>query len=62
MLNAGVIKQGSLGRRNRTFEAIGLLDQFTRLERQLASMSADTGTDPPSRRVPQRPARPAAAR
>ena len=62
MLNAGVIKQSSLGRRNRTFEAIGLLDQFTRLERQLASVSADTETDPPSRRVPQRPARPAASR
>jgi Fic family protein len=62
MLNAGVIKQSSLGRRNRTFEAIGLLDQFTRLERQLASVSADTETDQPSRRVPQRPARPAASR
>jgi hypothetical protein len=52
LLEAGVLKQTTVGRRNRAFEAAELIDSFTALERQLASPEADTLTSPPSRRVP----------
>ncbi|MDQ3644031.1 MAG: Fic family protein [Actinomycetota bacterium] len=51
---AGVLKQANLGRRNRAFEAIDLIDAFTDLERRLASPEGDTRYSPPGRRVPHR--------
>ena len=58
LLEAGVLKQTTTGRRNRAFEAPDLIDAFTDLERRLASPDSDTRRSPPSRRVPrQRPER-----
>lgn len=57
LLEAGVLKQTTVGQRNRAFEAAELIDSFTALERQLASPEADTLAAPPTRRVPYRPAR-----
>jgi len=51
---AGVLKQTTVGRRNRAFEALDLIDAFTALERQLASPDADTRAAPPTRPVPRR--------
>lgn len=51
---AGVLKQTTVGRRNRAFEASDLIDAFTDLERQLASLEGDTRHSPPQRRVPHR--------
>jgi Fic family protein len=53
LVDAGVLTQTTLGRRNRAFEALDLIDAFTALERQLASPGADTLHSPPERRVPQ---------
>lgn len=50
---AGILKQTTIGRRNRAFEAPELLDAFSALERQLAP-GADTYSSPPVRRVPAR--------
>jgi Fic family protein len=55
LVEAGVLKQTTVGQRNRAFEAPELIDSFTALERQLASPDADTSISPPSRRVPYRP-------
>jgi Fic family protein len=55
LLEAGVLKQITVGGRNRAFEAPELIDGLTALERQLASPDADTRTSPPARRVPYRP-------
>jgi Fic family protein len=55
LVEAGVLKQTNLGKRNRAFEAPDLIDAFTSLERQLASPEADTGTSEPTRPVPYRP-------
>jgi Fic family protein len=52
---AGVLRQTSLGKRNRAFEAPELIEAFTALERQLASPEGDTQHSPPARRVPYRP-------
>lgn len=52
---AGVVRQMSIGRRNRAFEARAILDAFTALERQLASSTGDTRAAPPSRPAPARP-------
>ena len=54
LVDAGVLTQTTLGKRNRAFEAKELIDSFTALERQLASPDADTRTAPPTRRVPHR--------
>jgi Fic family protein len=54
LINAGVLTQTTLGRRNRAFEAIDLISAFTDLERQLASPDGDTLHSPPKRRVPRR--------
>jgi Fic family protein len=54
LVEAGVLKQTTVGRRNRAFEATELIDSFTALERQLASPDGDTRTSPPMRRVPYR--------
>jgi Fic family protein len=51
----GILKQVTVGRRNRAFEAPTIIDAFTALERQLASPVGDTRTSKPARRVPQRP-------
>lgn len=55
LVDAGVLKQTTVGQRNRAFEAPELIDSFTALERQLASPDADTLTSRPTRRVPYRP-------
>jgi Fic family protein len=55
LVDAGVLKQTTVGQRNRAFEAPELIDSFTALERQLASPDANTLTSPPARRVPYRP-------
>jgi Fic family protein len=54
LVDAGVLDQTTIGKRNRAFEATEFIDSFTALERQLASPGADTRTSPPSRRVPRR--------
>ncbi len=53
LLEAGVLKQTTLARRNRAFEAPDLLDAFTDLERQLASPRGSTRHSPPERPVPR---------
>lgn len=56
LLAAGVLIQRNVGRkRNRVFEASGVLDLFTELERVLASPLGDTLSSPPARPVPKRP-------
>jgi len=55
LTEAGVLKQTTVGRRNRAFEASDLINAFTDLERQLASPEGDTRTSAPGRRVPYRP-------
>jgi Fic family protein len=54
LVDAGVLKQVNLGRRNRAFEAPELIRQFTDLERRLASPNGGIGTSKPARRVPRR--------
>lgn len=55
LLDAGVIRQVKVGRRNRAFEAVGLFEAFTGFERTLASPDSDTRRTPPARPVPARP-------
>ncbi len=56
------LRQTTVGRRNRAFEAADLIDALTALERRLASPEGETRSSAPSRRVPQRPsARPPVA-
>jgi Fic family protein len=57
LVDARVLTQTTVGRRNRAFEAPELIDTFTALERQLAIPEADTRMSPPARRVPRRRAR-----
>lgn len=52
---ADVLRQTTVGRRNRAFEAADLIDAVTDLERRLASPEGDTSSSAPVRRVPQRP-------
>ena len=54
LLEADVLRQTTVGRRNRAFEAPDLLEVFTDLERQLASPEGDTRSSEPSRLVPHR--------
>jgi len=56
LVDAGILKQVNVGRRNRAFEAPQLIRQFTDLERRLASPTGDTRSSEPSRRVPKRSA------
>lgn len=57
LVQAGILVQRNLGKqRYRIFEAPAVLDLFTSLERALASPTGDTGTEPPTRPVPRRPA------
>ena len=54
LVDAGVLTQITVGRRNRAFEAPELIDAFTALERQLASPEGDTRVSGPARHVPRR--------
>ncbi len=54
LVDAGVLKQVTVGKRNRAFEAPDIIDAFTDLERQLASPEGDTRRSEPIRRVPYR--------
>lgn len=54
LVDAGVLQQVTVGRRNRAFEAPDIIAAFTDLERQLASPEGDTHSSEPVRRVPRR--------
>jgi Fic family protein len=54
MVEAGVLRQVTIGRRNRAFEAPDVIAAFTDLERQLASPEGNTRTSRPTRPVPAR--------
>lgn len=47
--SAGIVKQTTAGKRNRVFEAKGILDILTNFERQLGSPAGDTAIE--NRRV-----------
>ena len=51
---AGILRQITVGRRNRAFEAPGVIEAFAALERQLASPGGDTRISEPAPRVPRR--------
>ena len=51
---AGILRQSTVGRRNRAFEAPEVIEAFTALERRLASPGGDTRISEPARRVPRR--------
>ena len=55
LADAGVLRQITVGRRNRAFETPELIDAFTTLERRLASPTGDTRVALPIRGVPRRP-------
>jgi len=57
LVGAGVMRQITIGLRNRAYEAPEIIDAFTDLERQLASPDSDTRSSPPTRTVPGRPPR-----
>jgi Fic family protein len=54
LVSAGVLRQVTIGRRNRAYEAPAIIDAFTDLERRLASPVADTQLAAPVRPVPPR--------
>ena len=54
LVEAGVLRQVTVGRRNRAFEAPELIEAFTALERQLASPEGGTLVSEPIRSVPRR--------
>jgi Fic family protein len=54
LVEAGILKQVTIGRRNRAFEAPDIIRAFTALERRLASPAGDTRSSKPSRPVPAR--------
>ena len=54
LVEAGILRQVTVGRRNRAFEAPDIIAAFTDLERQLASPEGYTLTSEPARRVPRR--------
>jgi Fic family protein len=56
LAQAGVLRQITIGRRNRAYEAPEIIDAFTNLERQLASPDGGTGTSS-SALTGRRPAR-----
>jgi Fic family protein len=57
LVDAGILRQITIGRRNRAYEAPEIIEAFTDLERQLASPAGDTLSSPPTRVVPRRRAR-----
>ncbi|HEY4811888.1 MAG TPA: Fic family protein [Solirubrobacteraceae bacterium] len=54
LVQAGILHQITIGRRNRAYEAPDIIDAFTDLERQLASPAGNTRTTPPLRPIPKR--------
>jgi Fic family protein len=54
LVEAEILRQVTVGRRNRAFEAADVIDAFTDLERQLASPVGDTRISEPVRQVPRR--------
>jgi hypothetical protein len=54
LVDAGILRQVNVGRRNRAFEAPEVIAAFTAMERQLASPEGDTRTREPVRTVPRR--------
>jgi hypothetical protein len=52
---AGVLYQSSKNRKSGLYVAKDVIDEFTRYERALATVSGDTRQERPVRRVPQRP-------
>lgn len=52
LVQAKVLKQVSMGKRNRAFESHEVIAAFTQLERRLASPAGDTHVAPPVRPVP----------
>jgi Fic family protein len=54
LLEAGVIRQVGVGRRNRAFEAPDVIAAFTDLERRLASPTWNTSVAAPARKIPAR--------
>ncbi len=52
--DAGVLRQITVGKRNRAFEAPDVIDAFTDLERRPASPVGGTRVEPPGRPVPRR--------
>jgi Fic family protein len=54
LVEAGILRQTTVGRRNRAFEATELIDAFTDLERRLSSATGDTRSSAPARAVPRR--------
>lgn len=57
LLSAGVLMKTRGGLRNRAFEARELVDAFTDLERQMASVDGDTRVSEPVRGAPPTPSR-----
>jgi Fic family protein len=55
LVEADILRQVNVGRRNRAFEAPEVIEAFTALERQLASPRRDTMVSAPARPVPRRP-------
>jgi Fic family protein len=54
LVEAGVLQQVTVGRRNRAFEALDIIAAFTDLERQLASPEGENHASGNARRMPQR--------
>ena len=54
LVEAGILTQVTVGRRNRAFEAPELIEAFKALERQFASPEGDTLVSEPIRSVPRR--------
>jgi Fic family protein len=54
LVQAGILRQITIGQRNRAYEAPEIIEAFTDLERQLASPTGDTASSPPIRAVPYR--------
>jgi Fic family protein len=54
LVQEGILRQITIGRRNRAYEAPQIIEAFTDLERQLASPAGDARNSPPARTVPRR--------
>jgi Fic family protein len=57
LMDAGILRQVNVGRRNRAFESTDVIEAFTALERRLASPAGNTRISAPARRVPLRQTR-----
>jgi Fic family protein len=53
LVRADILRQITIGRRNRAYEAPEIIEAFADLERQLASPAGDTWVSPPARAVPR---------